>query len=47
MEYEITGASQVPFKFVKKADEGTTYAILTKQECLKFREDMKKYIISK
>jgi len=47
MEYEITGASQVPFKFVKKTAEGTTYAILTKPECLKFREDMKKYIISK
>ena len=40
--YAITGAKQLPFKFVKEAADGTTYVILTKEECLHFAEEMKK-----
>jgi hypothetical protein len=43
-EYDISGARKLPFKFVKDAADGTTYAILTQEECKQFREEMKKYI---
>lgn len=43
-EYDIRGARKMPFKFVKEAADGTTYAILTEEECKKFREEMKNYI---
>ena len=43
-EYYISGARKMPFKFVKEAADGTTYAILTYEECKLFREEMKRYI---
>ena len=39
--YAIPGAKQLPFKFVKEAADGTTYAILTKEEWVHFAEEMK------
>jgi hypothetical protein len=41
---DIKASKNIPFKFVKEADDGTTYAILTQQECLQFRELMNNYI---
>lgn len=42
--YEISGARNIQFKFVNEAADGTTYAILTKEQCFYFREWMKKYV---
>ena len=39
--YSIYRAKQLPFKFVKEAADGATYAILTKEECDVFAEEMK------
>lgn len=39
-DYGISGARSVPFNFVNKADNGTTYAILTYEECKLFREEL-------
>ena len=39
--YAIPGAKKLPFRFVKEAADGTTYAILTKEECIHFAEEMK------
>lgn len=36
----IDGAEELPFCFVKKTIHEITYAILTQEECLKFREEM-------
>lgn len=38
--HEIPGAKNLPFKFAKKAYDGTTYVILTQEECYKFRQEM-------
>lgn len=43
-EYDIPCARKMPFKFVKEAADGTTYVVLTEEECKQFREEMKKYI---
>lgn len=40
LNYNISGARDLPFKFVKDAADGTSYAILTKEECVYFREEM-------
>lgn len=42
--YEIRNARKFPFKFVKEAADGTTYAILTKEECIQFADEMKEII---
>ncbi len=39
--YGIPEAEYLPFKFLKEAADGTTYVILTKEECLSFAEEMK------
>jgi hypothetical protein len=39
--YGIPEAKYFPFKFLKEAADGTTYVILTKEECLSFAEEMK------
>ena len=39
--YDIPGAKHLPFKFLKEAADGTTYVILTKEECVSFAEEMK------
>ena len=44
MKYEVECARSMPFQFVKKASNNTTYAILTEEETLAFREEMKKII---
>ena len=41
-KYDINGARKLPFKFARKAADGTTYVILTEQECHIFREEMEK-----
>ena len=46
IEYEITGANKLSFKFVKEALDGTSYVILTEKECHIFREEMKKIVSS-
>ena len=38
--FEIVGVKDNLFNFVKKAADGTTYAILTEQECIYFRNNM-------
>ena len=43
-DYQLSGARKIPFKFVKEAADGTTYAILTYEECKLFREEMQSYI---
>lgn len=42
--HNIPGAREMPFKFVKEGSKNTTYVILTKQECVYFREQMEKYV---
>lgn len=38
---EINGAEELPFCFVEKTTQRKiTYAVLTQEECLKFREEM-------
>lgn len=44
LNYNISGARDLPFKFVKNAADATTYAILTKEECVYFREEIAKII---
>jgi hypothetical protein len=39
--YGIPEAKYLPFKFLKEAADGTSYVILTKEECLSFAEEMK------
>jgi len=40
--YGIPRAKYLPFKFIKEAVDGTTYVILTEEECYSFAEEMKK-----
>ena len=42
LSYEITESKKLPFKFIIEAEDNTTYAILTKEECIYFAEEMKK-----
>jgi len=46
LEYEIPGAKYMSFSFLMDREEDSvkTYAILTKQECLSFREQMKLFV---
>lgn len=44
--YAIHGAKYLPFKFLKEATDGTTYVILTKEECVKFAEEMKQICVT-
>lgn len=39
-EYSISVTRRLPFKFVNEVDNGTTYAILTYEECKLFREEL-------
>jgi len=39
-KYDITGAKKLPFKFVNEKSGRKTYAVLTKEECQYFREEM-------
>lgn len=39
-KYDLPGARKIPFKFAKEALDGTSYVILTEDECITFREEM-------
>ena len=39
-KYDIMCASRLRFNFVKETDNGETYAVLTKEECDIFRNEM-------
>jgi hypothetical protein len=43
-KYDIIGASRLRFNFVKETDNGTTYAVLTEEECETFRKEMQEII---
>lgn len=40
LENGISVAKKLPFQFVNNAQDGTTYAILTYEECKLFREEL-------
>ena len=44
---EILGIKEHKFTFVKKAADDTTYAILTQQECIQFRNKMLELVSKK
>jgi len=44
LSYDIIGSRKFPFNFVNETDNGTTYVVLTEEECKSFRKEMQSIV---